>query len=404
MDVLAESVKAGDNWYVFYVGLAYLLFKVVIMWFITYKFMHMLTNGNKMIKIPATIAVVLSSFAIVEFSFFIIFGEAICLLLDYITRPKIKDKKTYRLLGFIGIILLSIIRLLITFKNYTYMALSVDTFDFGGLIASTYVFLPLVIWILLKNRNNYKLSHLIIGLLAYFVLIISIGLLVFFAWTNNSNVNDVEDFIYYITTLSNEQSKDNGISYLYGFMYNFIKPFVNIEGLDWSPAYTIVSVFPIPLIIGLWYLYKNNKHYEFMFPVIISIVITTILAVMGNRMPHIVNMFLGAELVSLSSIIFATGLLGLYMIFYLMSNSDEKLFSLKQAIWITMACLIFSAIVPLPTAIADRNWRTLFTVPYVILTFLMLNYNKDKKYQRWFVWSLAIITILETSVYLISGF
>ena len=220
----------------------------------------------------------------------------------------------------------------------------------------------------------------------------------------SDNVNDVEDFIYYITTLSNEQSKDNGISYLYGFMYNFIKPFVNIEGLDWSPAYTIVSVFPIPLIIGLWYLYKNNKHYEFMFPVIISIVITTILAVMGNRMPHIVNMFLGAELVSLSSIIFATGLLGLYMIFYLMSNSDEKLFSLKQAIWITMACLIFSAIVPLPTAIADRNWRTLFTVPYVILTFLMLNYNKDKKYQRWFVWSLAIITILETSVYLISGF
>ena len=207
----------------------------------------------------------------------------------------------------------------------------------------------------------------------------------------------IERFNDDLVNYFNKDKHDDGLTYIYGFMYNFVRPFVEFE-MDKDSANTIVGIFPIPLIIGLWYLFKNNKHYEFLFPIMVSMVLMTIFTIMGSRMPSVISMIFLLGYTNVEYFIFAIGFLGLIMVFYLMSNDDKNMFSLQATIWIAMACLVVTVFVPLPAAIADKNWRTLFCAPYILLSFLMLNYNKEKKYQRWFMWNLAIVTIFETSI------
>ncbi len=287
---------------------------------ITYNFMKILTNDNKMLLNKATIVVALSSYAISVYNAIFVMGvELAVILINLIARPKVLKKKKKEK----------------------------------------------------EEKKELNKPLIIVGIVL--TLIVSIG---FKVYTNT-----------YITS----EGESNGLTASYGFMFNFMKPFISTENFDWSTAFTIIGVFPIPLVILLYYLFKKNKHEKFLMPMAIGMSVVTVLSIMYYKLPQEVRWF-----VTLNDLIFIQGYLGLCSIFYLMSNDDEVLFSLQASIWITMALLIVSIFVPLPTAIADKNWRTLFCVPYTILAFLTLNYNREKKYQRWLMWNLVFFTILET--------
>ena len=263
--------------------------------------------------------------------------------------------------------------------------------SYSFVFAMFYVMVIIGIWIILKNIKNCKWWAIIIG-----------GVLMICLVCVSIVANTVDNTTIYYTTQRYMATANysNGLAGLFGYMYNFVGLFTNVEGFNWDTTYTIVSVFPVPLFIGMWYLFKNNKHEKFLFPVVVGMTLTTIFAMIGGKTPEVLQIITGAKWINTTDWVFVSGLLGLYLMFYLMSNTDEKLFNITPAIRLTIVMLVLSAIVPLPAELSTRFMRTIYCVPFTLLSFLMIQYNANKKYQRACVKTLAFVSILEFLIYI----
>lgn len=177
----------------------------------------------------------------------------------------------------------------------------------------------------------------------------------------------------------------SGLNYLSSYTYDsFIVFNRNIKYEDYSCLATFISVFPIGLFIGIWYIFKEeNKHLSFIVPTVIVSIIELILIVSNIAIEFLPNYL----------IVLGFNLLQIYMIIYIFSRVEVKLFSLVKSAYIA---LIFSAVflfmpkpLELSTIISDIAYMI-----FVLEAYLLLNYS-DRRIWRLASWVFTLICLFE---------
>ena len=336
-------------------------------------FLKQLTNGDKKTSKWGTIIICLSSATLTGMNFDVItFGEIFLIFLNKITDSEIskdeteKEKKIKKLLYCLGIIISAL--------AYIF------TLNLSLEISFGYVFLALAIWICIKNRKKYKVTKK--AILAIVAGIIFIAMAVFLA---EYCTQIFSQSIYTYTS----QRDGNGLAYNFSYIYNFLMPYKD-SGHNIDVA-SMISVFPVPIILAMFYLYKKEKHEEFLFPMLCIITLEIVWSMIN--LPEIISTITGLKLVTVKDATLAVALANIYIYLYMFANVKEEAVSFTSAIRITLLLLIFNFFIPKPENYTANVYNYIFAGVFTLESFLMLCYT-DPKYKTVALWIMAILTIV----------
>lgn len=326
---------------------------------VSYELFNLITDKNTVYSIVGTIVIVFSG--AVEWNFTkidsLIWGQLIIVLLDKLLKEQKNTKKGIFAIG----ILLSIVAYMFTFEGYA--------ISFG------YVFIALIIWILIKNKEFLKNKKTLIIVIS--TLAISIICAVITKTVTQMHYND---------TIIDE---GRGIQYLFTYLYNIVLPF---KDLSINRLYgSFISIFPLPMLFALYYMYKNDDNVEFLLPITIVSILETVFCMSG--FPEIVNKISLFSNVSLSRSIAAVNLANVYILFYTIKHIDKKIFSITSAIRIAVVLMIVIGFISYPEKIATRMYLNLFMIEICLLSFLYSIFH-DKNYKNVLLFFLCIITLI----------
>ena len=302
----------------------------------------------------------------------ITFGEIFLIFLNKLTDSEVsknddlKEKNMKKALYVLGIF--------ISILAYLF------TFDLSLEIAFGYVFLALAIWIFIKNKKKYKitLKNCIIAIVL-FVLITTICCV----------VERITGLFSQAYEVYNTAKIGNGLTYNFSYVYNFLLPYKD-SGTNYNFV-SMLSVFPVPIILAMVYLYKKEKHEEFLFPMICVIALEFIYSMVN--LPNIINLITGLSLLSVKDATLGVAIANIYVFLYMYANIEEEAIRFTSAIRITLLLIILNFFVPHASKYSARAYDYLFTVVFTLESFLMLCYT-DKKYKKVSLWFLALMTII----------
>lgn len=331
------------------------LFSLIL---VSYELFSIITAKNRAYSLIGTIVIVASG--CVKFNFdkidSLIWGQLICVFINKI----INEKNIWKQIGLCIGVLFSVASYSFTFEGYA--------------IAFSYVFIALIIWILLKNKEILKSKKKLFILSSTIVLaiacaIISRKLIPF-------NYNSIE-------------YNSKGISILYSYLYNMLLPFFNFESKDIFGSF--ISVFPLPMLVGLYYMYKNDDHSEFLLPITIISALQTIFCLFG--FPKVVENVTLLSNASISCVMASVNLANVYILFYIINNIDKKVFSITSAMRIAIVLMIIVGFIAYPTVFATRGFLSLFIIEDCILSFLFLILH-DSNYKKMLLFFMLVFTLL----------
>jgi hypothetical protein len=198
-------------------------------------------------------------------------------------------------------------------------------------------------------------------------------------------------FFYRYSKIEAFENK-SGASYLMNYTYSVMTPFnKSIKFEDSRALATMISIFPIGLIIAIYYIFKvEDKHGEFLIPTII-VSILELIVLLSNKL----NWFIPNYIIALGFAI-----LQIYMIVYIFANIEERLFSLTKSAYISLLGIILILLMPFPTEFSNVRSRTLPYIMFIIESYLLLNYT-DKRFWRLTSWLMTIICLFESIGYLV---
>lgn len=177
-----------------------------------------------------------------------------------------------------------------------------------------------------------------------------------------------------------------GVNYLTNYVYD-------IFVVDKTYLHTFISVFPVSLIIGIYYIFKeDNKHFKFF---CLSVIVSVF---------QLIILLSNIKIEVLPNYIFALGfnLLQIYMLVYIFSNLEEKFFNLIKSAYIALILLVFFMFMPIPKEI-NSMLIELFYMIFVLETYIVLNYS-DKRFWRLASWIFTLICVLQSIAFLIVKF
>lgn len=308
--------------------------KFLVLAAVSYFFMQILTNKKKNIDIVGTILVSCSSYIAWQgVSNAILLGEIIVLALYYFINSENVMKKVVSILA----LTLSMVSLFCTEQ-----LLSVDK-------ALLFVYIAMIVWIMIKSIINYKgNSSNKINIL------ISLSVIICLLQQGLSEVNINELLV---------ENSGNGISRLFSYGYSIFLPFVDMgANIEYSG---FLSIFPLSLIAAMIYVYKKEKHLEFLMPMIIVIVLESILCMTKNIECCAVAVSLGC----------------IYLYIYMIANIEENIFSMKTSIKIVLALLVLYFLIPRPDAFMTKGYMYILAMLITLLYFLFINFA-DERYKK----------------------
>lgn len=325
----------------------------------SYELMQIITNNRNVSAIGSTI---ISISGAIQWNFeyinSIIIGEIVIVLLNnLVSSEKIKIK----IINAICIIALSFI----------YMQ---TTLSFA--ISFAYIWLALAIWLVIKNKENLKGNDLLYSI---GTILLSIVVMIISAKFVNLGFRD------------DPVSGGRGASYLFTYVYNILLSITNMEKKYLFGNF--ISLFPIPMLISLYYLYKNNDHTEFLLPVTIVAVLETIFCMSG--FPKIINNMLGFKNVSVIRCSLAVNYANLLILFYIISNINE-IFKIKTAVKLTLISTCILAFIAYPAEFSSRTYIYVFAAELCSLFLLFYNYG-NKKYKKVLLFFMVLFTLISGS-------
>ena len=248
-------------------------------------------------------------------------------------------------------------------------------------ISYGYVFLGLIVWqIIIDWKELKKIGSLKIALIPLLVVLFENIIVKGFLYKNN------EQMIMY----------GRGVFGIFDYLYTVFIPFKNIAYGEMLAS--IVSLYPIPLLIALLCLYKDEKHIEFLLPMAVVCVFESITYFSnGEGIFETINKISLFSMVNVNVLLCAINYSNLLMIFYFITNYDEKIFSFKVTIRLTLIISIVAfMMLNRPDELASDIYKYLLITEFVLLLFTFLNYD-DKKYRGLFIATLLIISVLTGS-------
>lgn len=212
------------------------------------------------------------------------------------------------------------------------------------------------------NKNTKKI--IIISILTIFISI-SLGLIF-----NKFN---------YIKDIANKR----GINYLTNYIYD-------IFVVDKPYLHTFISVFPAGLLIGIYYIFKeDSKHFNFFCLSVLVSIVQLIILVSNIRIGVLPNYILALGF----------NLLQIYMLVYIFSNLEDRFFNLSKSAYISLGLLVFFMFMPIPKEI-NSMFVELSYIIFVLETYIVLNYS-DKRFWRLASWIFTLICVLQSVAFLI---
>lgn len=323
----------------------YLLFIIV-----TYFFMQLLTNKKKNISIVGTILVCCSSCVAWRGDIVaILSGELAILALNKIITSK---------------------EFIIKISLSMWLGLSPILMSLGGnswVGFSKYLFIiyiALSIWVILKNRDLYTLNkQSLTRAIPCILVVLFCGI-----------VSMYVDGSY---TIVPEGTESNGLMHLFSYGYSIFLPFVDTgKNIVYS---SFLSLFPLSLILAMVYVYKKEKHLEFLFPMIIAIVIESIWCMLQLEILDKILGFSKAYYIEAATTAVSLGCVYLYM--YMIANIDENIFSMKTSIRMVLALLVLYFFIPRPSVFMTKGYMYILAMLITLLYFLFINFA-DKRYQK----------------------
>lgn len=324
---------------------------------VTYELFKIITDGSQGMSIVGTVVIVFSG--AVQWNFekidSLIWGQLIVIFINKLLNQENSKSKAW----FIIATIISAVAYAFTFTGYA--------ISFG------YIFIALIIWILIKNKEKLKDNSTVIILTT----ILSIACAIFLRNKIPFNYNDIIE------------SDIKGISYLFTYLYNTVLPF---KDLTTNSLYgSFISIFPLPMLFALYYMYKNDDHAEFLLPITIVAIIETVFCMSG--LPDVINKVSLFSNVSLSRCVAAVNLANVYILFYTLKHIDKKIFSVTAAIRIAVVIMVVVGFISYPTSIATRMYLNLFMIEICLLSFLYSIFH-DKNYKNVLLFFLCLMTII----------
>lgn len=323
---------------------------------ITFLMCRIITNKRNGLALLGTLLICFST-AVLEYIEMglleaLLFGQGFIILINGFLNNKGKGK----ILALPGMVI-AIIGFLL-FSNITWQ-LSIGMIIIG-----------LLTWSIIKNKKDIKVKDLIcIGITVVISTIISL-------------------FFYKYSVIDN---KENGqiIYYLTSYFYSYILPFnEEIKFVTHEALTCMISVFPMPLVISLIYMYKNDKHSEFVLPMVVVSIIQIISA---TWLLKIIPSYIMAISVAVAQI---------YLIIYFLANVKEKLFDMKTAAYVTLGYLVLVAIITVPKAVSSRIMLSCMALGTTLECFLLCKYD-DVRIQKIAPAIYGIITLIGFIAYLV---
>ena len=202
-----------------------------------------------------------------------------------------------------------------------------------------YLFLALTVWVLIKNikYGNYKINKHDICVIIITVICLILLLARWYSFSKDTLALEMN------TDYPGErQEVGGGALNIYSYFYNIF--FAREEFLNPCEFSAMLSFFPVPLFLGLVYIFRNKRDFHFWVPMIL---VTTFLGVWCVRgFPAWLANITKMSMTTAGRVSIPLGTACIYMLIYLMGNFDEKkekLLNKKLSIFLAVVFTVFIA-------------------------------------------------------------
>lgn len=351
--------------------------RLIALLLISFELCMIISNKNKLVSMCGMLLITFSSATVWWYSNFLvdilIWGQLAIVLLDKFMTTKNNYAKYASLAGLIMCAL-----------SYVFAFYPPWQISFG------YVFLALFIWIVLKNRKEYKIN--IKDVILIIAAIIVIGLIGYRYYSlSKETLKAILNTDYPGQRL---ELGGNAITNIFSYVYNFLIPYKNI-GNSCENA-QMLSFFPLPMIMAIIYMLKEKK-YKFVLPLlIVSLLLFRWVSLNTNVI------FAKATLLFMSQpsrAVLALGLTQIYFIVYILDNINYKIINIKKDFLIIISFLFATLSLIIANIRLEGNlylgYLMGFGVGFILfsIAYLILNLH-DEENKKKLIYILIFLSIL----------
>ena len=358
---------------------------------VSFEFFMLLTEKKRLLSFVGMIMVVLSGATQWWFSTeivdLIIYTFLSIVLFDKFLET---DKKWLKILCMFGI----------TISAISYILCLYPAFQ----IPMAYVLLALIIWVISRHRGKYKLNVFDVSLMV--LGIICVGLLFFRYFNLSKDVIDIVVNSSYPGKRVMLGGKENGITALFGYLYNPMMAYDHNFGLDCINA-SFTSLYPLPLIMGIVMLIKNRKDRNNLFfyiPMLLVSLLLSVYVIIGFSETFANITMLGKSTAARAALIL--GLQQIILIMYIMSHSGEEYKTIRKRhaiiiafVSICVAIFGMSRGIYTETSLNKTEWAFLISIEIVTAIQMYLVCTAKSKLNQRFFASLTIPLMIITGIY-----
>ncbi len=370
------------------VGLSFWWYgRLVALMLISFEFCMLLTKKNKLVSLFGMLVITFSPAVQWWYSNFIvdilIFGQLALVLID---KFMLEKKWYFRSLYILGVGFCAICYIFILYPAW--------------MISFAYVYLAILIWIILKNRKDFHINK--IDVLSIIITIILVVLIVarFFIISNEAITATLNADYPGERFEIGGNSQDNMFSYVYSIfvpLKDMINPCENSN---------MLSLYPMPIIIALLYLYRKRKSKDFkkILSFLIPLLLVSILLSIWCFIPtnKIFAKITLLYMIPSHRAAIALGYIQILLIIYLINNFKDDTKLLKEKVSFILSgvfatiCLIFAVKYGPSNYLGPVSGFISGTIVF-ILFYLMFNLNKPK-YKKYFMVILSSVAILSGAI------
>ena len=354
--------------------------RLVAMMLGSYELCLILTKRNKKVSLCGMIVITFS--AAVQWWYcmqVLIWGQIVVVLVDKFMTTNKKRNKYLCALG-----------ILVSGLSYIFEFYPAWQISFG------YVFLALIIWILIKNikYEKYRFTKHDVAVIVITLLCIALLLGRWYMLSKDTLAAEMN------TDYPGERNEvGGGALNLYSYFYNIFFP--TEEYLNPCEYSSMLSLFPIPLILGLIYVIRNKKDLHFWIPMLVVGGFLSIWCVYG--FPEFLAVLTKMSMSTAGRASIPLGTVCIYILIYLIGNfeTDDKLIN-KKLSYILSGIFILFIIYKAKTTIGfaeefhylDKFKILLGGEIFLALIFGVLNINNEKikNYTIYGLIAVALIT------------
>lgn len=289
------------------------------------------------------------------------------------------DKKRNKYLCALGILIAGL--------SYVFVFYPAWQVSFG------YVFLALVIWILIKNikYGNYRFNKHDIAVIVATVIALVLLLGRWYILSKDTLVAEMS------TDYPGERCEiGGGARNLYAYFYDIFLPKYDFPNP--CEVSSMLSFFPIPMILGLIYVLRNKKDLHFWIPMLIVGGFLSIWCIYG--FPEILAQITKMSMTTAGRVSIPLGTVCIYMLIYLMGNfeKEDKLINKKLTYVLTVLFTVFVSYKAKSTLDFNPNYLDNFKMLVALeifgaTIFGILNINNEK-IKNYCIYGLIIVALM----------